>query len=193
MSLRTRSGRPPSQREYELHRFIELLRAERVTRYLEVGARDGDTFFEIMRSLPKGATGVALDLPGATWGQGKSRKRLEDAVRILRTSGYDASCIFGDSTTPATHRLAAMRGPYDAVLIDGDHRYEGVQADWLLYRPLARIVAFHDIAGDGQTTKDGRFPVEVPRLWREIKQAHARHVEYIDHDNPGMGIGVVWP
>jgi len=38
-------------------------------------------------------------------------------------------------------------GRLDVLFIDGDHSYEGVLADWLLYSPLVKtggIVAFHD-------------------------------------------------
>jgi len=34
---------------------------------------------------------------------------------------------------------------------------------------MARIIALHDIAGDNVTTKCTPIPVEVPRLWRELK------------------------
>lgn len=43
----------------------------------------------------------------------------------------------------------APRAPHDLdlVFIDGDHSYEGVKSDWLLYEPLVRaggLVLFHD-------------------------------------------------
>jgi hypothetical protein len=77
-----------------------------------------------------------------------------------------------------------------AALIDGDHRYEGVKADWEAYRKVASIIAFHDIVGDGQAEKKTNIPVEVPRLWQEIKASGLRVREFIA---PGskMGIGVV--
>lgn len=168
------------------------MKAEGVRSYLEIGARHGDTFFDVMVSLPVGARGVALDLPGGNWGTSKSANTLTVACDCLIGQGCDVKMILGNSRDPAVHARVAAAGPFDAVLIDGDHLYDGVAADWRNYGPMARIVAFHDIAGDGQVTKDGRaIPVEVPRLWAELKPTR-RHVEFVA---PGskMGIGVLLP
>lgn len=187
MELKTRSGRRASQRADELLPFIELLRKEGVRSYLEIGARHGDTFDMVARSLPRGSRAVAVDLGGGPWGTPKSIPALKDAVRGLE--GYDAHLIFGDSTSTEVIEKVEALGPFDAVLIDGDHRYAGAKADWLNYGPMGRLVAFHDIVGEGQTTKDAAaHPVEVPRLWAEIKGE--RHVEFVGPDSK-MGIGVI--
>lgn len=188
----TFSGRLASQNAEELDPFVELLKAENVTRYGEIGAREGDTFHWIMSALPKKSRGVALDWPGAVWGKSSSRAHLMAAVADLVGNGYDASCLFGDSTTAATVRQFRGRGPYDAILIDGDHRLPGVTADWNNYRKSARLVAFHDIDGEGISDRRGHR-VEVPLLWKSIKASGLRTVEFVKKksDRP-MGIGVVW-
>jgi len=188
--LQTFSGRQPSQDEAELTGFLRLLQDRGVRNYLEVGARHGDTAHYIGLGLPAGSKIVAVDLPGALWGTDKSRSHLERAVADLKRQGYKASCLFGDSQTEATKRLIVGRGPYDAALLDGDHTYAGVSKDWQLYRNIAPIIAFHDIVGTGQAEKVHGNPVEVPRLWAEIKDSGLETVEFI---TPGslMGIGVV--
>lgn len=185
--MKTLSGRQPSQRPDELAAFIDLLVKNNVRSYLEIGARHGDTFYEVMRHLPKGAKGVAVDMPGANWGVQKSRQALEHAAATLKGQGYDVRTVYGDSGTDATTRRVASHGPYDAVLIDGDHLYDGVKRDWERYGN-ARMVAFHDIDGEGIKSKRG-LPVEVPKLWCEIKD-HYQHTEIIGNDR-GMGIGVI--
>ncbi len=187
---KTFSGRTASQDKVELDAFLALLAEEKVTRYGEIGARDGDTFHAVMKSLPPNSLGVALDLPGGAWGKTTTRRQLELSVAALRHNGYKASCMFGDSTRPATAKLFKGRGPYDAILIDGDHRLPGVTSDWMTYRESARIVAFHDIDGAGQKAQQGE-EVQVHLLWRTIKQEGLRTMQFI---NPGshMGIGVVW-
>lgn len=190
MRPETRSGRRASQNEFELRSFIDLLRARQVTRYLEIGARHGDTFFEIMMALPKGSKGVAVDLPGGMWGTDRSRGALEDACCDLRRRGYDVRCIFGDSRATGIRQLVMVEGPYDAALIDGDHRYEGVKADWENYARFAPLIAFHDIVGEGQAEKVHGNPVEVPRLWAELKAGY-EHVEFVDEGST-MGIGVIF-
>lgn len=188
---KTFSGRRASQNEFELRSFINLLQEQDVMRYLEIGARHGDTFHEIVCSLPAGSTAVAVDLPGGLWGTNSSRDALLRAVDDLCARGYKASSLFGDSHSTATHRLVCGRGPYDAILIDGDHTLSGVTRDWELYRSMASLIAFHDIAGIGEREhiRDGKV-IEVPLFWRGISQKF-EHREFIDADSK-MGIGVAW-
>jgi hypothetical protein len=187
--MKTFSGVRSRQEPGELSAFIDLLKAENVRSYLEVGACHGDTFHAVMSTLPKGSKGVAVDLPESdAWGKSGSRVALEAAIADLVFNGYEARAIFGDSASAGVKQLAMIRGPYDAAFIDGDHRYEGVNADWLAYGPMARIVAFHDIAGTGQRANG--LSVEVPRLWNELKPRY-RHSEFIVAGSK-MGIGALW-
>lgn len=190
MRPETRSGRRASQNAFEIGAFIDLLRARQVTRYLEIGARHGDTFFEVMLALPKSAKGVAVDLPGGMWGTAKSQKSLDAACADLRGRGYDAKAIYGDSNSAGIRQLVMIDSPYDAIMIDGDHRYEGVKADWENYGRYAPLVAFHDIVGSGQAEKVHGNPVQVPRLWNELRASHD-HVEFVD-EGSAMGIGCIF-
>lgn len=189
--LKTFSGRKASQDEFELRSFIALLQDHGVRRYLEVGSREGDTFHEVLKSLPAGSTGLACDLPGGLWGKVTTRRKLEAAVNDLVTRGYPASTLFGDSKDRDVIEFVAGAGPYDAILIDGDHTYKGVKADWDNYRHMAPLIAFHDITGAGQAEKVYGRQVEVPVLWEEIKAAGYRTTEFIAPDSL-MGIGVVF-
>lgn len=185
------SGKPHPQYPAELARFIALLVAAGVRSYLEVGCRYGDTVHAVGRALARGSRIVALDLPGAKSGQinkgghQDSGRYLEAAVADLRGAcGHDARVIFGDSHHPATLAQAAALGPYDALLIDGDHTAVGVMQDWLDYGPLARIVAFHDIAGEGKWSRQVRPVFEAAAI--------GRHHRTFIQDGKRRGIGVVW-
>lgn len=188
--LQTFSGRKASQDEEELRGFISLLNEEGVKSYGEIGSREGDTFHEILSSLAN-CRGVAMDLPGGLWGKVTTRSKLEAAINDLVKNSIDASCMFGDSKTAAAIRMFHGRGPYDAILIDGDHTLDGCTADWNNYRGMARIIAFHDIVGHGQIEKVHRNQVEVPVLWESIKSQGYRTVEFIAAGS-SMGIGVVY-
>jgi hypothetical protein len=184
LPARPRSGHAWSQRPKELAAFLECLVAEAVTSYLEVGARHGDTFAAVAETLAPGARLVAVDLPGAMWGRADSLPALERAVAHARSLGHDAHLIVGDSTHPATITAVRALGPFDAAFLDGDHREAGIRADWTHYGPMARLVAFHDIA---PTPDNAR--IDVPRVWREVRALHPTF-EFHDPDAPGMGIGV---
>lgn len=188
--LTTFSGRKPSQDEGELTSFVEFLRARGVKRYLEIGARDGDTFHFVMSALGAWSFGLAVDLPGGLWGKRTTSAHLLTAVQDLALKRYDVRMRLGDSTAADIIGEIHKAGPFDAILIDGDHTYEGVKADWENYRDLASLIAFHDIVGHGQAEKVTNRAVEVPRLWAEIKAEGYRTVEFI---SPGsaMGIGIV--
>lgn len=187
--LTTFSGRRASQDEGELTAFCDYLRAAGVKAYAEIGAREGDTFHHVVTALGEGSRGVAVDLPGGLWGKSTTGLQLSAAVDDLSDWAHNVRMILGDSTGPTTIHAVRSYGPYDAILIDGDHTYEGVKADWEAYRDLAPIIAFHDIVGEGQFERVTRRGVEVPKLWAEIKASGANVVEFV---SPGsaMGIGV---
>lgn len=173
----------------ELNGMIRLFKERGVKTYLEIGARDGDTFYAVMSALPIGSKGIALDLPGGLWGKSTTAKNLISAVKALKAKGYDVNYILGDSRDKDTISHIKEMGPFDAALIDGDHTIEGVTADWENYGGLARVVAFHDIVGTGQKEKIYKNPVEVPILWADLKTKH-KHFEFVDTENNSqMGIG----
>jgi hypothetical protein len=172
-----------------LEAFTQFLVDRGVRRYLEIGARHGDTFHHIMNALPEASFGLAVDLPGALWGKSGSDSALYAAVTDIMQHGSAAAMLLGDSKLQKTLKMVEFFGPFDAVLIDGDHSLEGVRSDWKMYGPLAPIVAFHDIVGDGVVDKRSKRAVEVPLLWREL-QSSQKTREFVDTDSK-MGIGVI--
>ncbi len=189
--LRTFSGRKPSQHEFELEGLVKFIQERGLYRYLEIGARHGDTFHHVIGSLPsQGAFGLAIDLPGAKWGVSNSALALQAAIQDLRARAYAVDYILGDSTDAVVIETVQARSPFDIVLIDGDHRYEGVSQDFRSYAPMSRYVAFHDISGFGQTTRTPeRLPVQVPKFWAEISTQFPCW-EFIATGST-MGIGIV--
>lgn len=189
--LKTFSGRNPSQMAGELLPFIDFMHARGCQRYLEIGARHGDAFHQIMSTFAAGKRGVAVDLAGGLWGTADSKSALLAARDDLVRQGLDAHVVLGDSHSRSVIAKCAALGPFDFALIDGDHTYAAVKQDFKDYAPLADYVAFHDIVGRKQSTRRAgvRFPVEVPRLWAEIKDAY-EHWEFVE-DGSQMGIGVV--
>lgn len=182
----TFSGNHQSQDPGELRRFIDLLISRGVRSYCEIGARHGDTFHAVMSSLPVGSFGVAVDMPDGAWGKSGTDKALSRAADDLRKRGYDIEVVIGDSHSRAVQDKVRAFGPFDALFIDADHTLDGVKTDWLAYKDMSRIVAFHDINGEGQTDKARGLPIEVHKLWRDLRQKYC-HVEFV---NPAAKFGI---
>jgi len=186
----TFSGRAWSQNQSELSGFIQLLKAEGVRVYGEVGARHGDTFYAVMTEADVWR-GAALDLPGGLWGQSKSLASLLNAAETLNFKGRQSFVVLGNSQAEHTRNQFLAHGPFGCILIDGDHTLEGVTADWQNFRQHAPLIAFHDIVGTGQREKAQGCEVEVPILWQQIKAQGYRTKEFVGEGSK-MGIGVVW-
>ena len=186
----TFSGRKSSQNAYELDCFVKFMQENGIRRYMEIGARHGDTFHYIMSNLPKSAFGVAVDLPGGLWGTVKSQAPLLAAIDDLYSNGFCVKAIIGDSQDKDTvEHIKQTFDSFDMILIDGDHTLDGVTKDWENYRGMAKYIAFHDIVGTGEFEKPSQRRVEVPILWEKIKKSYDT-VEFIDKGSK-MGIGVV--
>jgi len=184
--IRGFSGTNWPQYPKEIQGFISLLKDSGVKSYLEIGCRHGDTFHAVGLALSKGSLLVAVDLPGARSGKhtgGKfpnSDKALQYAASDLKKRGQRGIVIIGDSHSNEVIESVSKYSPFDAIFIDGDHTFNGVQADWRNYGPMGTLVAFHDIHAED---KGPAF------LFNELKQQY-KHTEFAYYDRGG--IGIIW-
>lgn len=110
----------------------------RVRSYLEIGVDHGGTFLITTAYLSRLAP---LDRAAAV-------DRFEvPALRSRVAPAATTDVLRADSTSRRVADYVAERGPFDLVLIDGDHSEEGVRRDLELVRPHARAIALHDIVG----------------------------------------------
>jgi predicted O-methyltransferase YrrM len=184
--LRTYLGQGLRYWQYpcQLAPYLALLSSVRIERYLELGVQHGGTFVlttEYLDRFQPIKRAVAVDV---------QRVRAATAYRRIRPA---ARFVTVDSGTRRFRRLLEREGPFDLVLIDGDHARDAVRRDWETVRPHAWIVAFHDIV-------DSLSP-GVAAVWAEVKREHARDYsfyEFVDqypdvHEREGrtfLGIGV---
>lgn len=176
----------------ELAALSEILTGYRPERALEIGTAQGGTLFLLARLASPRATIVSVDLPGEMFGGGYNARRRWFYQRFARRN-QRLHLLQGDShSTETLERVsAALAGqPLDYLLIDGDHRYDGVKRDFEMYGPLVRrggLIVFHDIVVGPPDFVGG-----VPQFWREIKPQY-RHVELIDDPlQGGYGIGILF-
>jgi len=181
-----------NQDETEISAFVDLLAREGVKSYLEIGSKFGGSLWRVANALPKGSVIVAVDLPDSAGGHSASRVSLAACVEALRAEGYQAHLIWGDSTDPQLIEHVRALGPFDAALIDANHTLEYVTQDFANYGPMARVVAFHDIAWRRKDSWVGKR-IDVPVFWAAAKAAAARHEEIVYcPTGKNNGIGVLW-
>ena len=168
--------------------FCDILRRENVRSYLEIGCLNGGSLQDTAYALPRGSrvVGVELAEPYSLYPLQSMKEVLALVVADLRDNGYAAEIVWGDSKAMPTIAAVSRLAPFDAIFIDGDHRLEGVRADWINFGPLARLVAFHDVAGPG---KRGQSSQDVPQFWDALKGGY-RHEE--KKLGTSAGIGVLW-
>ena len=99
-----------------------------------------------------------------------------ETLRSRRTGHPNWAVFIGDSHSPEYRTWRAGLGQIDLVMIDGDHSYAGVKADYELELSMpSRYIAFHDIANKA---------CGVPRLWNEIPDD--RKLASFTNDDPGV-------
>lgn len=173
---------PAYQNVLEIGALWDLVTHNRHSRVLEIGSLFGGTLWW-WSHLPEIETLVSVDLP-SSWPQ------VRDGVREARTHWHDWFSprvefidIQANSRDPQTVEALRPLAPFDFAFIDGDHSYEGVKSDWLMYSPLIRrggLVAFHDTWPNHDRHEPG-----VVR-WVDELRHHLPSMEWTDPDGVGI-------
>jgi cephalosporin hydroxylase len=184
-------GVVPMQVRSELLEFAALVQERRPKALIEIGTRNGGTFFVLCRLAHPHAKVISLDLPGGKFGGGYTIFQAP-VINHMKQSGQQLQLLRRDSHHPST-RTRVVRAldhtPLDLLFIDGDHTYDGVKRDFEMYSPLMApggLIAFHDIVD----TLDENC--HVNRFWREVKTRYP-HREIVEDERQGWGgIGVLF-
>ena len=175
------------QHDGEHAKFVELLKSEGIKSYLEIGSMYGGSFWRVRKALPVGSRMVAVD----QFSEKKdSRVSLLACVTELNVSGYNARLIVGNCHSKEVIEQVREMGPYDCVFIDCNHSLKDVTLDWENYGPMAKIVAFHDISS--VIDKAGLNPIEVRKLWLELREKYRHQEIELATSGKSNGIGVLW-
>jgi len=163
------------QNREELIALCELIEAQRIRSYLEIGVWTGRLVSTLHRLFDFDHV-HACDIGWVT--------RLGLPLQLPFGCDY----LEASSHSEAYLAWRARMPPVDLVMIDGDHTYEAVRLDFEINRRLPhRWLGFHDITGDNETT------VGVKRLWDElvgIKIELVRPHKELGLTRSTMGIGL---
>jgi predicted O-methyltransferase YrrM len=181
----------PAQIRSEIEALLGMLSAHPPRTVLEIGTARGGTLFLLGRVATADARIASIDLPGGTFGGGYDRIWVP-LLKMLPSRQQTLRLMRADSHDPRTHARARswLTGePLDFLLIDGDHRFDGVRGDFLTYGSLVRpggLIAIHDIV-PGDDEKVGG----VPAFWKDVKRAYPTEELVQDWEQGGFGLGVV--
>jgi hypothetical protein len=168
----------------ELVEFLRIVRREDVRSYLEIGSKFGGSLWAVTIAMQAHSRAVAVDLEG--------RAELKECISRLQNLGHEVHLFVGDSADPKIVESVRALAPYDLCLIDANHTEPYVRMDWLNYGPMARIVAFHDIAYDLGDRPPKPWKIEVPKVWNEVKQGYRHEEIKLCHTKRDNGIGILW-
>jgi predicted O-methyltransferase YrrM len=167
------------QKVTELAPLLALLARRRPATVVEIGTYRGGTFYAFCNVADRNATLVSIDLPGGLFGGGYTESELS-AIRRYGLPTQSLHFLAADSHEQSTRDAVIERldgRPIDFLMIDGDHRYEGVRRDFELYSPLVAkggLIAFHDILPHPAAPL-----CEVDAFWNEVRRGY-RHAEFVD-------------
>lgn len=161
---------------------------------VEIGTKKGGSFFVWARYF-KPSLLISIDLPGGIHGGGFPKQKIPFLKYFLKDQNESkVSIIQGDSHDASTVKKLndVLNGRLiDFLFIDGDHRYEGVKSDFLMYKDLVKpggLIGFHDIVSSDYHHNMQCF---VDKLWNEIKSDY-EYKEFIQNPHQHKyGLGVI--
>jgi glycosyltransferase involved in cell wall biosynthesis/predicted O-methyltransferase YrrM len=187
---------------------LQLAVAKREPKIIvEIGTAKGGTlamWFEV----PSAEEIYSIDFPtGIHGGQGYEERvyTISDAMEQAGLHGKKFYPLNGSSQNSyLINRLRELLGgkKIDFLFIDGDHTYNGVKNDYLVYREFLSdnaIVAFHDVI---PSEYHAMWDCFVSTFWNEISQDYEKkefifthlidekiHAHFFEHAKPYGGFG----
>ena len=137
--------RPTSQTN-ERERAHLVRHATGRRKLVEIGVWEGLTTTSLRRAMPPDAELLCVD-PYPVGRLGFSTQQIIARREVGRISNGRVRWIRATGAEAGRNYSLASEGQVDFVFIDGDHTYEGIRNDWMVWSPLVAaggVVALHD-------------------------------------------------
>jgi len=154
----------PNQFRVEFQALLEIFRAIKPERILEVGIHSGGSLYQWMKNAP-GSLVVGVDVENGPWGD-PGTTDLAAWMQWAEFYGVNFQPILASSQESWVVEKVLAYGPYDFIFLDGDHSYQAINHDFFNYSAMLApggVVALHDIL---QHPDDPQ--IQVWKLWAEI-------------------------
>ncbi|MGQ9819206.1 MAG: class I SAM-dependent methyltransferase [Candidatus Kapaibacteriales bacterium] len=182
----------PLQIKEEISKLLQILDNIKPKVIIEIGTANGGTLFLLSRIASDDATIISIDLPKGKFGGGYPSWKIP-FYKSFRSGNQKIFLLRCDSHSEATLEKvkSILKGKgVDFLLIDGDHSYNGVKKDFLLYHKLVKsngTIAMHDIVLHPFTSE-----CQVDKFWAELKNKY-QTLEIISSQNQiWAGIGLIF-
>lgn len=159
------------QKPEELAPLIELVVAKEPRIIAEIGFGKGGTSWAWSK-IPSLEHLIIIDLPSGPYGGSESEEVQKKLSFISQLTKAKVTYIAGNSANSECLEKAQEaldKKLIDFLYIDGNHTYDGVKSDFLIYKDLVTpggLIGFHDVAFHAPESG-----CDVKRFWDEVKES----------------------
>lgn len=173
----------------EIEWMCEFVKWQKPKVVVEIGACYGSTAV-LWRQFAKPKLLISIDKGTSICG----RADVDFEKRSQLFEEHDILEIRGDSQSQNTYDalIKALNGAkIDMLVIDGDHTFEGVFHDYLIYKDLVSengFIAFHDIL---KSAYHDNLDCKAAYVWEQLKGK--LKISVVGNGNGGGGWGILLP
>ena len=204
LAVKARDIFPAVQNPEELRGFLDVAKQKRPKTVVEIGTAAGGLFYCLSQIADPHAMMISIDVEGGPYGGGQSSMDTllfsnfgppTQKFHFLRQRSFHLN------TRQSLKKLLDGK-EIDLLVIDGDHSYAGVKADFEMYGSLVApdgMVAMHDVCEFPRHMTQWREGNDVNVFWKELKEKGYKTQEIIcpyqatGFEDDGERLETRWP